>query len=205
MGLFSRGRRSTPLTPAERRVIIPTCSKEQGVANDNDLYKVPQMRHPEIAAELTARLAAGDFDLIAANFPGPDMIGHLVENHFDSCLETLSSLDQELPAVIDAAGRQGWLLVLTSDHGNVEHYGPDHGNNDVLTTVILPPNRSDLRIEPPQGDSARLFDISWTLLEGLGISIDQLQVPPLPAGLADDARRLVGNPLVQTTRPRSPR
>ena len=150
MGLFSRGRRSTPLFPSETQVIIPTHGKEQGVASDNDLYKVPQMRHPEIADRLVSELENPAYDLIAVNFPGADMLGHLVQNHFDACGKTLLSLEDALTRIIPAARQNGWFLILTADHGNIDHYGPDHGNHDVLTTLLLPPSPRPPISPPPQ-------------------------------------------------------
>jgi len=195
MGLFSRGRRSTPLTPSETQVIIPTWGKEQGVLSDNDLYKVPRMRHDEIAAELCALLSSPEFHLAACNFPGPDMIGHLKMDHFDACLATLSSIEDALAKVVPAALANGWVLMVTSDHGNVEHDGPDHGNNDVLTTLCIP---DTTRFTPaaPAENSARLFDVAATVLAVLGVSVRTLDAPPIPDELARDPRRLVGASLV---------
>jgi len=197
MGLFSRGRRSTPLLPAETQKIIPTHGKEQGVNNDNDLWKVPKMRHPEIAAELDRALGDREFDLVACNFPGADMIGHLIENHFDACVETIESLDHALARIVTTARANGWVLLVTSDHGNVEHCGPDHGNNDVLTTLVLP-DESRFEAVPPPNCSGRLFDVSHTILEVLGVSLSALQAPPIPEHISRDPRRLVGCALVRT-------
>jgi len=196
MGLFSRGRRSMPLVPAETQVILPTCGKEQGILSDNDLYKQPAMRHGEIARHLEQELSNRAFDVLAANFPGADMIGHLVMDHFDACLETLVSLDQALASIVPLAMKNGWALVVTSDHGNVEHFGPDHGANGVLTSVMLPPD-SALEPNPPPGGVARLFDVSWTILAVLGIEVAALHLPPWPPGAADNPKRLVGLPLVR--------
>jgi len=194
MGLFSRGRRSRPLAPAETQVILPSCGRDQGVQSDNDLFKQPAMRHPEIALRLESELRNPAFDLLAVNFPGADMIGHLVIDHFDACLKTIESLDAALSKVVPAATENGWVLVVTSDHGNVEHFGPDHGNNDVLTSLILPPG-SDLVPRDPPDAEARLFDVAWTALAALGIDAGSLELPPWPPRVADSPFRLVGVPL----------
>ncbi len=200
MGLFSRGRRSTPLAPAETQKILPSMGKDEGVASDNDLYKVPQMRHPEITAELVKQLRDSTFDILAANYPGADMIGHLVGNHFEACRQSVLSLEAALQEVVPAALERGWFLVLTSDHGNVEHCGPDHGNNDVLTSLIIP-EASTLKPVPPPNYEARLFDISWTLLKALGVTVEELNAPAIPDDLSNDPRRLVGASLVAQDRP----
>ncbi len=195
MGLFSRGRRSRPLVPAETQVILPTCGKELGILSDNDLYKQPGMKHGEIAQRLEQELRSPAFDLLAVNFPGADMIGHLVIDHFDSCLDTLKSLDKALSTLVPAAMDNGWVLVVTSDHGNVEHFGPDHGANGVLTTLLLPRSGALVPQPPPDGE-ARLFDVAWTILAVLGVEPGSLALPPWPAGVADSPKRLVGTSLV---------
>lgn len=195
MGLFSRGRRSTPLLPAETQRIIASHGRDQGINNDNDLWKVPRMRHLEIARELVANLERSEYSLILTNFPGADMIGHLIENHFDSCVETLCSLDEVLSKIVPAARKHGWPLIVTSDHGNIEHFGPDHGNNDVLSTIVLPPASGFSPVPPPRY-SARLFDVSHTILAFLRIPLESLNPPPYPEDIAADPRRLVGTALV---------
>jgi 2,3-bisphosphoglycerate-independent phosphoglycerate mutase len=200
MGLFSRGRRSRPLAPAETQFVVPSYGKEDGVASDNDLYKVPAMRHPEIAAKLVEELKNPQWDLIAVNFPGADMIGHLVTGQFEACRATMLSLEEALKQFIPVALENGWVTVVTADHGNIEHYGPDHGNNDVLTTLVIPEG-ARVSAKVPEGGTARLFDISWTILEALGTSVEALQAPPFDPLTVADPNRLVG---VSLLTPREP-
>ncbi len=196
MGLFSRGRRSRPLAPAETQYIVSSYGKEDGVASDNDLYKVPAMRHPEIAAKLELELQNPEWDLIAVNFPGADMIGHLVTGQFDACKQTVMSLERALQQVVPVAQKNGWVLVLSADHGNIEHFGPDHGNNDVLTTLVIPEG-SGMSVQIPPNRSARLFDISWTIISVLGATLEELKAPPFDPLTVSDPNRLVGMPLVK--------
>ena len=196
MGLFSRGRRSRPLEPSETQIIVPSYGKSEGIASDDDLYQVPQMRHPEITRELSAALTSNKYNVIAANFPGTDMIGHLVVNHFDACQKAILSLETALADFVPVAINNDWVLVITSDHGNIEHYGPDHGNNDVLTTIILPED-SPLEASQPPGYQARLFDISMTTLTALGVTPKEINAPEIPQNLKDDPNRLVAVPLVK--------
>lgn len=165
MGLFARGRRATPIEGAEERIIIPSCGLAEGVAGDDELWRVPGMRHREISQALLARLGHDAPPLVAANFPGPDMIGHLIEQHFDACVETLSSIEAILVDLVAGLHACGYVVILTSDHGNVEHYGPDHGVNPVLTTFVAPPSldRALLPIDGTPG-RAMLYDIPHTIL-----------------------------------------
>ena len=134
-------------------------------------------------------------DLIIINWPGPDMIGHLIMNHFESCIETLNSIEAVLNKVVPVLRAAGYCIVVTSDHGNVEHYGPDHGNNPVLTTVIPPAGRDSFKSRYRQ--EARLFDIAATVLWLLGYDpMIRSKMPPIPKVVQDSPARLVGVPLV---------
>jgi len=195
VGLFSRGRRSMPLEPSEHREIIPSYGKREGVANDNDFYKFPSMRHLELGAVLERAGREAKHDLIIINWPGPDMIGHLIMNHFESCLETLDSVEAVLNKVVPVLRDAGYCIALTSDHGNVEHYGSDHGNNPVLTTLIPPAGRDGFASQ--YGGEARLFDVAATVLSLLGYDkLIRSKMPPIPETIVQSPSRLVGVPLV---------
>jgi 2,3-bisphosphoglycerate-independent phosphoglycerate mutase len=196
IGLFSRGRRSLPLKPAEDRTIIPSYGKNQGVANDNDLFKFPSMRHLELGAQLEASGREAKYDFILVNWPGPDMIGHLITSRFESVVETINSIESVLNKVVPVLRQAGYFVVITSDHGNAENYGPDHGNNPVLTTVVPPAGREDAiasRFDQP----ARLFDVAATALSLMGHDETiRSKMPPIPQNVQDSPDRLVGVPLV---------
>jgi 2,3-bisphosphoglycerate-independent phosphoglycerate mutase len=201
VGMFSRGRRSQPLNPNEDRHIVPSYGREDGVNNDNDFYKKTMMRHPEIGDILEARLAEKKDDLILVNVPGADMVGHLVMAHFDAGIETLESLESFTKQSLDAAAANGWNVVITADHGNLEHYGADHGNNDILISVVVNPSNKDalgdLKPSLHGGATARLFDVSHTALK-LSIGSDALdgKIPAYPEIIQQSDRRLIGQPLL---------
>ncbi len=196
MGMFSRGRRSTPFVGVEKQIIIPSWGREDGVDNDNAFFKVPQMRHPEITETLLRELD-DDWPLIAVNYPGADMIGHLIMDHFDAALRTLETLDDCVARVVRKALAGNYAVILTADHGNIDKNGPEHGSNDVLTTLVLPPaSRGTLYPVRPPKDEARLFDISWTILELLDLDLGDLNAPPFPQDIVRNPHRLIGQSLV---------
>jgi bisphosphoglycerate-independent phosphoglycerate mutase (AlkP superfamily) len=170
VGLFSRGRRSTPIPGAEARAIIPSYGRADGVNSDDDFWRVPPMKHVEVATTLLARLQADPVPLAAANFPGPDMIGHLVEQHFDACVETLDSLETLLPTLIRGLHALGYVVVLTSDHGNLENFGPDHGINPVLTSFVPPPGLPRALVPVEGVGLAKLYDLPHTMLALAGLT-----------------------------------
>lgn len=199
VGLFARGRRSTPLA-CEERLIFPSYGRTEGIESDDELWRVPPMRHVEIASALLARVKEEQFPLVAANFPGPDMLGHLIERHFGACIETLASIETILVGLVRGLHALGYVVILTADHGNVENFGPDHGVNPVLTTFAPPPG---VELEPIDGikGAAKLFDLPHSALELWGLREVLLQGLEFPfPEVGATGFRAIGRPLV-TVRP----
>ena len=66
------------------------------------------------------------------------------------------------------ARANGYSMIVTSDHGNIENDAPTHTVNPVLTTVL--PAAGSVEPRDSGGDySANLFDISHTLARLIGI------------------------------------
>jgi 2,3-bisphosphoglycerate-independent phosphoglycerate mutase len=155
------------------------------------------MRHLELGAALEEAGRAAKYDFILVNWPGPDMIGHLITNRFESCVETVNSIEAVLNKVVPVLREAGYFVIITSDHGNVENYGPDHGNNPVLTTVVPPAGRDDAIVSRYDGE-ARLFDVAATALSLMGEDETvRSKMPPIPDAVQQSPDRVVGVPLVQ--------
>ena len=105
----------------ETRVLIPS--------PDVKTYDMkPEMSAPEVG---DAVLKAMDeaYDFVVVNFANGDMVGHTGD--FDAAVKAVETVDNELGRIIESAERNGYAVVLTSDHGNCEEMKDDHGN--VLT------------------------------------------------------------------------
>ena len=198
VGLFARGRRPAALEN-EERIIFPSYGRSEGIMSDDELWRVPPMRHVEIATALLARVEADPFPLVAANFPGPDMLGHLIERNFDACVSTLNSLEAVMVGLIRGLHRLGYVVILTSDHGNVENFGPDHGTNPVLTTFVAPSSLAPLEPVKGQTGPAKLYDIPHTLLHLWGERETLCEGLDFPFGESESGEkgfRPVGHPLL---------
>jgi 2,3-bisphosphoglycerate-independent phosphoglycerate mutase len=199
VGYFIRGRRETPVEPEEEeRRILPSYGPEFGVATDDDYYKTPQMRAFALADVVVESLAGGRFDVIAVNLSNTDMVGHLMPRRYAAAVRSVTLIDTVLATMVPAALRNGYAVVLTADHGNVEDNDSSHTTNDILTTFISPDQELRLRHDPRE--PARLFDIPWSILEIMGLT-DRIipHLPPIPAKIREQA--LVGRSLVEVLVP----
>lgn len=91
---------------------------------------------PQQAAEHLLQVAqANDFTLF--EFFLTDLAGHSC--NYDHACETLKMLDQFLDAVVTLCRTAGILLILTSDHGNIEDMGTrGHTRNPVPLIAVGP-------------------------------------------------------------------
>ncbi len=183
MGYFLRGRRERPVASGiEERIIVPSAGEAEGIRSDTDFYMMPQMRNPEVAATVVENLNSDRYRLICCNLSATDMLGHILPQRFEEAISAFESTDSAVGTMMEAARRNGWSVVLTADHGNIEADGPAHSANDVLTTIVPPTGKFEYSARPRY--QARLFDIAWTIARLLG---SDPQVAAVFEGL-DDGR-----------------
>jgi len=180
MGYFIRGRREKiEVGDFETRFIIPSYAEEHGILTDDDYFKTPQMKAFEIGGKLLNELALGIYDLAIVNLSNPDMLGHLINDHFDACVKGLETVDYIVDSIVPYALAQDYHVIITSDHGNIDEYSSSHSLNKVITTFISPESKLFLNKKPDE--FIRLFDIPWAIAEILGIK-DKINsmIPPIP-------------------------
>src|SRR5207247_10853950 len=97
------------------RVLIPS-------PRDVTTYDLkPQMSAREVADEAVRRIETRQYHLIVLNFANPDMVGHT--GNLKAAIRAAEVIDECLNKVISAMRRIGGAVVLTPDHGNLEHMG----------------------------------------------------------------------------------
>jgi 2,3-bisphosphoglycerate-independent phosphoglycerate mutase len=122
----------------EERLIIPSL----GLTN---YAQHPEMGLPEITTSLTHALTQKHFDLIIANIPNGDMLGHTGD--IEAAKKAVTHVDHTLSQIIPIAESHNYTVLITSDHGNIESMWDDdqphtaHTNNEV-PIIITNPNIS---------------------------------------------------------------
>lgn len=79
--------------------------------------------HPEMmAGAVTDRLVDAiqnrGFDFILVNYANPDTIAHTA--NYDAAIEVVKVIDREIARILKVAQNPETLLIITSDHGNIE-------------------------------------------------------------------------------------
>ena len=128
----------------------------------------PEMSAPEVADKLVDAINSGRNDLIILNFANGDMVGHT--GVYEAIRKAVSAVDACVEKVVEAAKAQGYVILLTADHGNADYaVNPDgspntaHSLNDVPFIVI---NAGDQVKEVKNG---KLADVAPTILKLMGI------------------------------------
>ena len=80
--------------------------------------QAPAMKSKEITEKLVAAMASGKFQFLRCNYPNGDMVGHT--GVFDAVVYAMECVDSSVKAVLDAADKYGYTVLVTADHGNAD-------------------------------------------------------------------------------------
>jgi 2,3-bisphosphoglycerate-independent phosphoglycerate mutase len=148
--------------PGEERLLVPSW---RGATYD--LH--PQMSAGQIAEEASRAMSANRFEAVVLNFANADMVGHT--GKIPETITAIETLDTCFARLEASARENGWLLVLTADHGNAEQMidpttgGPHtaHTTNPVPFLIC--------RGNAPLRDGGALCDVAPTLLGLQGLPL----------------------------------
>ncbi len=144
----------------EERLIVPSLGLKNYASQ-------PEMSLPEVTKSLVRALTQKHFDLITCNIANGDMVGH--SGDFAAAKVAVNHVDTALSQIFPVAEKNGYQIVLTADHGNIEHMETDgsphtaHTFNDVPLVVA----GTNLDIHK----NGHLHQVAPTVLELLGLSI----------------------------------
>ncbi|MDO8536769.1 MAG: 2,3-bisphosphoglycerate-independent phosphoglycerate mutase [bacterium] len=167
---FFNGLREPPFKN-EYRTLIPSLSTLHPEEH-------PEMMAKAITDRLIETAQSHAFDFVLVNYSNGDAIAHTA--NYDAGLQAIRVIDEELGRVLKAAIDPETLIVITSDHGNVEEMlnpttglpESQHDANPVPLYLIAPEfhgrkftNWKSLGTET----LGSLADVAPTILEAIGI------------------------------------
>ncbi len=98
--------------PNEERLVIPSLGLKSYASE-------PQMSLPEVTSSLIRAVQTQHFDLVICNIANGDMVGH--SGDYEAALQAIHHVDEALSQIIPVAQEYGYTIVITADHGNIEH------------------------------------------------------------------------------------
>ncbi len=135
---------------------------------------IPAEKNPELSLKLVAdRLIRGleeGYDFIVTNFANGDVVGHTQSR--EAKIKCAEYVDEYLGRVIEAAHREGYTVMVTADHGNLEELYTAEGKAHVSHTAnpvpfVLVPDRPGIFPSLREGN---LADIAPTICSAFGIT-----------------------------------
>ena len=127
----------------------------------------PEMSAPEITEKLVPEIKRGVFDFILVNFANGDLVGHSAD--MTAGIKACEIVDECVGRVVDVGLINGYTVLITGDHGNIETMfypngepNPSHGTNPV-PFILIGSDKQKLK------GGLGLSSISPTILTLLGI------------------------------------
>ena len=100
--------------------------------------QAPAMKSKEITEKMVEAMASGKFQFLRCNFPNGDMVGHT--GVMDAVVYAMECVDNGLKAIIEAADKYGYMVLITADHGNADQMTETKkGKTSVRTAHSLNP------------------------------------------------------------------
>jgi len=130
--------------------------------------QVPELSLPAVANEVIRGLKQG-VDCIITNFANGDVIGHT--SNTKAKIACAQAVDKHLARVVQVAQSEGYVTLITADHGNLEVLLTSEGKPHVSHTsnpvpfIVIDPKAGE-EIHPADGS---LQDIAPTILDILDV------------------------------------
>ncbi len=100
--------------------------------------QAPAMKSKQITEAMVKAMASGNYQFLRCNFPNGDMVGHT--GVLDAVIYAMECVDASLKAILEAADRYGYTVLITADHGNADQMTETKkGKTSVRTAHSLNP------------------------------------------------------------------
>ena len=100
--------------------------------------QAPAMKSKEITEKMVEAMASGKFQFLRCNYPNGDMVGHT--GVMEAVVYAMECVDSGLAAILEAADKYGYTVLITADHGNADQMTETKkGKTSVRTAHSLNP------------------------------------------------------------------
>ncbi|KAI4286042.1 MAG: hypothetical protein L6R35_004492 [Caloplaca aegaea] len=129
----------------------------------------PKMSAKPVAEKLCERIGDEKYEFLMNNFAPPDMVGHT--GVYEAAIKGVEATDEAIGLVYEKCKKEGYVLFVTSDHGNAEEMLNDQGKPKTSHTTNKVPF---VMANAPEGWSLKkqdgvLGDVAPTVLEVMGL------------------------------------
>jgi 2,3-bisphosphoglycerate-independent phosphoglycerate mutase len=135
--------------------------------------KEPKMSVLQVAEKVAEVLKNGEHEFVMCNFAPPDMVGHT--GVYEAAVEAVTATDKAVGMVYKAAEAAGYILMVTSDHGNAEQMKdletgtPFTAHTTNVVPFIMSGNPKELQLKEDDKkndeEEGALCDVAPTILD----------------------------------------
>ncbi|MES1919710.1 hypothetical protein MHBO_001492 [Bonamia ostreae] len=116
------------------------------------------------------------YDFIMCNFAPPDMVGHTGD--YKATLKAVEETDRCVGECVKAAKENGYVMLVTADHGNAEEMIDDRGDpktshncNRVPFALVQPVLENGLKLGLKGDGKSSLRDVAPTVCDLMGLDV----------------------------------
>jgi 2,3-bisphosphoglycerate-independent phosphoglycerate mutase len=129
----------------------------------------PKMSAAGVADKLCERISDNKYEFLMNNFAPPDMVGHT--GVYKAAIEGVTATDKAIGQIYETCKKEGYVLFITSDHGNAEEMLNEEGTPKTSHTTNKVPF---VMANAPEGWSLKkqdgvLGDVAPTVLDVMGL------------------------------------
>ena len=125
----------------------------------------PSMSAPTVARKVIEKLGKKKYGFVLLNLANPDMVGHT--GKLGKTIEAVSATDRYLGRIVNAAVKNGYVVLVTADHGNAEEmigrYKTSHTCNKVPFVLV----NYNKKVKLKAGKS--IVNVAPTVLNVMGV------------------------------------
>lgn len=129
----------------------------------------PQMSASGITERVIEEMNKNKYALIVQNFANPDLVGH--SGKLEAAVKACQVMDECIQKIHAAAQKNGYVLIITADHGNAEYMIYDNGEpcpSHTMNPVIFLLASENYR-QAKLRNGGGLEDVAPTILDIMGI------------------------------------
>ena len=150
--------------PGEDRILVPSPKVPS-------YDEKPEMSAPEITERLIPEIHRGVYDFILVNYANGDLVGHSA--NLEAGIKACEAVDRCVGKVVEAGLYEGYVVIVTGDHGNIETMlypdgepNPSHGTNPVPFILI---SREPRLRKAKLAEGKGLSSVAPTILNLMGL------------------------------------
>jgi 2,3-bisphosphoglycerate-independent phosphoglycerate mutase len=131
----------------------------------------PEMSAPLVRDLIVPELLNGTADFVCLNFANGDMVGHT--GVYEAISKAVTAVDGCAKAVVEAAQKGGYEVIIIADHGNADNAVNEDGSANTAHSLNPVPCIYVSENKNVKINNGILADIAPTLLSIMGLEIPE--------------------------------